>query len=321
MFMSPPPLHPHLEAITHCLAKSPVHPLEHPLFLEKKLKVYVKRDDFLHPVISGNKWRKLKYIVNDALENRAKTLVSMGGAWSNHLHALAFIGQQIGLDTVGLVRNPHTDQDTPSMQDMRQWGMNLQLLSRDEFRQLRTDHKPYLTDHNVYWIAEGGTSQLAINGVADIIDELKIDDPTRTFDLIVLACGTGTTLAGLIAGLARQLTSDQTIQPHLLGFAALKGADFLTHDVRQLLLRSGIADNAANWSINLDSHYGGFGKIPVELRQFMQAFTAETELPLDPVYTGKLMAGLCDQIKQGVFKPGTRMLVLHTGGLQGSRCK
>lgn len=299
-------LHPRLEALEKKFSASPLTQILDQALSARRVELWIKRDDLLHPIISGNKWRKLKYNLNHALYNQADTLISMGGAYSNHLHALAFAGQQLGLKTVAFVRGERPTQLNPTLIDLQQWGMQLDFVSRSDYRQLR-QYKNYhsLPDlvSGQYWLPEGGATDLALQGVAEIMSELK-----QQFDLLMVACGTGATLAGLITA--------APVDMQILGVAALKGGDFLNADVKQLLPQ---AITQQNWQILLDYHFGGFAKYTPELKLFMHQFAAKHGVALDPIYTGKLLFAFYDLLNQGYFKPGQRILLLHTGGLQGAR--
>jgi 1-aminocyclopropane-1-carboxylate deaminase len=282
-------------------------PLVHPLFTQKKIECWLKRDDLIHPIISGNKWRKLKYILNDILSQSYHTVISMGGAYSNHLHALAFVGKKLNLKTKGFIRGERPDSLNPTLKDIIDWGMELTFVSRSEYRQLRElkqcDALPNL-QHGEYWLPEGGSTAFALQGVGELFSEMTMD-----FDCLCVPCGTGTTLAGLAA-----YTSPSV---HIMGFSALKGADFLVDDVNLLLSNRGV--NYSSWSIQLDYHFGGFAKMSNELLLFMQDFKKQQHIELDPVYTGKMLFGLFDLIRQDYFKQGQRIVAIHTGGLQGNR--
>ena len=280
-----------------------IEEIHHPVVEKSDIKLWIKREDQLHPIISGNKWRKLKYILNHALVNEYDHLISMGGAWSNHLHALAWVGKELGLKTTGIIRGERPKEESSTLKDIKQWGMQLKFISRSEFRQLRMYHdhdSPPAKKYHGYWIPEGGANQLALKGVSELVDEINIP-----FDTIVLACGTGTTLAGV----ASVLPCDKTA----IGFAALKGASFLNKEVSGLLGNK----NSNNWSINLDYHFGGFAKSNQNLNFFMEDYEKQTGIPLEPVYTGKMMYGLFDLIKRGMFNSGQNIISIHTGGLQG----
>lgn len=300
-------LHPRLQALERQFAQAPLEQIFTPELKRRQIELWVKRDDLLHPVIAGNKWRKLKYILNHALYLQTDCLISMGGVYSNHLHALAFVGKQLGVRTIGLLRGEPPLQLNPTLQDLQAWGMELRFVTRSDYRQLRNykqhDSLPELKSGQ-YWLPEGGAVDLALRGVAESIAEISID-----FDSLVAACGTGTTLAGLIAH-----APDSS---RILGVAALKGADFLKKDVQQLLNAKGVISN--NWEIILDYHFGGFGKTKPALLEFIQSFQNQHSVPLEPIYTGKTLFAVFDLLKRGYFKSGQRIIVLHTGGLQGNR--
>lgn len=300
-------LHPKLQALQNRLAESPLVQIHDDLFQAKGVEFYIKRDDLLHPVVSGNKWRKLKYILEHALNLGAHTIVSMGGAHSNHLHALAFAGKWLGLQTIAYVRGEKPDALTPTLSDVLAWGMQLRFVSRAEYRQLRAfkthDSLPGLKTGQ-YWLPEGGAVELAFQGVAEIMGEID-----TKFDVLVSACGTGATLAGLIRAVPQQTK--------IIGVAALKGAGFLQKDVEQWVFD--VETRQPDWTILLDYHFGGFANTTPELIGFMRRFYFEHAVPIEPVYTGKALFAIYDLLKQGYFEPGQRVVMLHTGGLQGAR--
>lgn len=301
-------LHPRLHALQTQLADSPLTRIEDSALTAQGLELWIKRDDLLHPIISGNKWRKLKYILNHALYLGADTIVSMGGAYSNHLHALAFAGRALGLKTVGYIRGERPAQLNPTLNDLLSWGMALRFVSRSDYRQLREykqhDSLPELQPGQ-YWLPEGGAVDLALQGVAELVDEIELD-----FDTLAVACGTGTTLAGLIAAVPQTR--------RVFGVAALKSGDFLNDDVKQLLDAQGMTANA-DWRIALDYHFGGFAKTSPALLAFIRDFQQCHGIELEPVYTGKLLFAIYDLARQGYFPAGQRLVAVHTGGLQGKR--
>lgn len=300
-------LHPRLQVLQAKLAASPLTRINDPELTDRQLELWIKRDDLLHPIISGNKWRKLKYILNQALHNGADSIVSMGGAYSNHLHALAFACKALGLQTIGYIRGERPAQLNPTLHDLLDWGMELRFVSRSDYRQLRNyqDHDSFPERQpGQYWLPEGGATDLALQGVAELVDEIEIG-----FDTLAVACGTGTTLAGLLA-------SPRTSR--VIGVAALKGGDFLIDDVQQLLNRQGMTSQA-DWRILVDYHFGGFAKTTPELLAFMQDFQQRHGIELEPIYTGKLLFALYDLIRRDYFPAGQRIVAIHTGGLQGKR--
>lgn len=272
--------------------------------VQHNVQLWIKRDDLLHPIISGNKWRKLKYSLDHALSLGMDTLVSMGGVYSNHLHALAYVGKVLGLKTIGIVRGEPLSVLTPTLQDALDWGMTLQFVSRTEYRTLRQykafDSFPNLKPQQ-YWLPEGGAQILALKGVAELVHEIDIP-----YDTLCVPCGTGATLAGIAAAVPGNVS--------VIGFAALKNADFLNLDVAALMPQV-----LNNWNINLLYHFGGFAKTNTLLITFIENFESHTKIPLEPVYTGKMMYALYDLLQKGYFKPGQRIIALHTGGLQGKR--
>jgi len=296
-----------LVALEKTLGLSTLNPIKEPFIVERGVELYLKRDDLLHPVISGNKWRKLKYILNHALSCGTHTIISMGGAYSNHLHALAYTGKILGLNTVGMIRGERPKDLNATLKDLQDWGMQLNFVSRSEYRQLREykqfDSLPKLKKGE-YWLPEGGAMALALQGVAELVDEIDID-----YDCLCVPCGTATTLAGLICATPKN--------KQVLGFSALKGAGFLIDDVNYLIKNSSCHNN--EWFVHLDYHFGGFAKQNSELLQFIKQFEEKHLIPLEPIYTGKMLYGIYDLIQQGYFKAGQKIIALHTGGLQGNR--
>jgi len=239
------------------------------------------------------------------LKINADTIISMGGAYSNHLHALAFSGKQLNLKTVGYIRGEPPKKLSPTLKDLTRWGMELRFVSRAEYRELRQfkyyNDLPHI-EKGQYWLPEGGATELALQGVAELVSEIDIP-----FDILCVPCGTGTTLAGLI----QATTNNYKVQ----GFAALKGAGFLFEEVKTLLNNPALT----HWNIQLDYHFGGFAKTNEALLLFMANFYRQQHIALDPVYTGKMFYGLFDLIKQDYFKPQQKIVAIHTGGLQGKR--
>jgi 1-aminocyclopropane-1-carboxylate deaminase len=297
-------MHPELIKLEKTFKPSILTKINDPVLEQYPIELWMKRDDLLHPVISGNKWRKLKYILDHALSLDVDTIISMGGAYSNHLHALAYVGKVLGLKTIGIIRGEKPETLTPTLLDMKSWGMELEFVSRSDYRLLRQ----YKEWHDLpglklgqYWLPEGGAQMLALKGVAELVTDIEIP-----YDTLCVPCGTGTTLAGIVDAVPRQAT--------VLGFAALKNAGFLSAEVGAML-----SQPRNNWRINLDFHFGGFAKINAGLSAFSDDFELKTTIPLEPVYTGKMMYAVYDLIKKHYFKPGQRIIAIHTGGLQGKR--
>ncbi|MDJ0644886.1 MAG: pyridoxal-phosphate dependent enzyme [Flavobacteriaceae bacterium] len=267
------------------------------------VSVTVKREDLLHPTVSGNKYRKLKYNLLEAKKLQKDTLVTFGGAFSNHIAAVAAAGKEFGFKTIGIIRGEELKNkisDNPTLSYARECGMHFEFVSREQYRR-KTDNsfieKLQEKFGGFYLIPEGGTNELAIKGCEEIL--MKED---AQFDTICVSVGTGGTLAGLI--------NSATAKQQILGFSALKGS-FIIDEVKKLTTRR------KNWTINTDYHFGGYGKINDELITFINEFKLHTGIPLDPVYTGKLLYGIVDLAKKKCFEKDNKILVIHTGGLQG----
>ncbi len=285
---------------------TPVQEIINTLLQSKGLRLLVKRDDQIHPWISGNKWRKLKYNLIRAREEDQATLLTFGGAYSNHIYATAAAGKAFGLETIGVIRGERIDPLNPTLQFAEQSGMQLHFINRSAYRQ-----KNYplfleeLKNHfgDFYLIPEGGTNELALKGGAELVGEVEQQLDTMP-DYWCVACGTGGTLAGLITGLKGRKKA--------VGFAVLKG-NFHQKEISQLLGRPIFA----NWQVSTKYHFGGYAKFELGLIDFINHFKKENNIQLDPLYTGKLFYGLFDLIKNNYFKRGSSILAIHTGGLQG----
>jgi len=268
----------------------------------------VKRLDLTHPVISGNKWYKLRHNLTAAREQGHHTLLSFGGAYSNHIHALAGAGKQFGFNTIGVIRGEPYAPLNPTLQYAVEQGMQLHYLNRVDYRNKHTlEIIETLRQRfgNFYLLPEGGSNMLAVKGVSELVAELPGE-----LDVLACACGTGATLAGLIHGLAGDKQA--------LGVAVLKGAGFLEQDIQMLLQQTGNPP-PQNWRLALDYHCGGYAKTIPELLAFIHEFEARHQLPLEPTYTGKLMWALMTMVERGEFPRGTTLVALHSGGLQGRR--
>lgn len=285
---------------------SPVTHIKSPLLSEKKVELFIKRDELIHPLIQGNKWRKLKYNILEAEKNNQNTLLSFGGAYSNHLHALAAVGKQLNLKTIGIIRGQAPKQLNPCLQDMLDWGMQLKFVTRLEYKQKNEiefiNHlKNEFADY--YHIPEGGNNAAGIKGCSELLDELEDD-----YDVICCEVGSGTMFSALIQNNKNPNTA-------YLGFAVMKNPQ-LDIEIKEKI--SGHA-SSTNWKINHHYHFGGFAKTTDELNAFIQDFKHEHNIQLEPVYSGKMLWGILDLIQLDYFKPGTRILAIHGGGLQGLR--
>ncbi|MEV0458357.1 1-aminocyclopropane-1-carboxylate deaminase/D-cysteine desulfhydrase [Catellatospora methionotrophica] len=279
-----------------------VHELRDERLDRAGVRVLLVRDDLVDTALPGNKWRKLKYNLLAAREQGFGTLLSFGGAYSNHLRAVATAGRRYGFRTVGVVRGEEHLPLNPSLAYASAQGMTLTYLDRDTYRR---KHTPQVlaelarTWGDCYVIPEGGSNALAVRGCAELPGEIAED-----FDVICCPVGTGGTLAGLAAGLAPGRTA--------LGVAVLKGAGFLLDEVRELQ-RQAVGLPTDNWRIDLDHHYGGYAKRTAELDAFVADFHHRHGVALDPVYTGKLLAAVYDLAERGHFPPGTRIAAVVTG--------
>lgn len=272
------------------------------------LELWVKRDDLIHPEISGNKWRKLKYYFEVAKMEQHELLVSFGGAFSNHLAALAAAGQAFDIPTLGIVRG-EDDPTNPTLNQLRKNDMELRFVTRTAYRnKAKLEAELQFEFPNALVVPEGGAGAFGVKGCTEILAEVK-----EEFDVVCVACGTGTTLAGLaISAKAEQ---------QVLGFPAMKQGIQLI-DRTDVLLDEAIASGMARththpYTLATEYHFDGFAKINNEQVAFMRTFTEKNGFQLDPVYTGKLFFGLFDMIGNGFFAPGTKVLAIHSGGLQG----
>ncbi|MCM5664233.1 1-aminocyclopropane-1-carboxylate deaminase/D-cysteine desulfhydrase [Galbibacter mesophilus] len=266
------------------------------------IRLFVKREDLIHPFVSGNKFRKLKFNIAEAKKLQKKTLLTFGGAFSNHIAATAYAGFENGLKTIGVIRGEELADkwmENPTLSFAEKHGMQFYFETRANYRQKHTGaYLEKLKDRfgDFFLVPEGGTNKLAVRGCEEILDFNEYH-----FDYVCTAVGTGGTISGLI----------NCSQPRqqVLGFPALKG-DFLPAEIRKF------ASND-NWKLIMDYHFGGYAKVNLELIEFINEFKEKTNIPLDPIYTGKMMFGILDLIKNGYFKKGSQILAIHTGGLQG----
>jgi 1-aminocyclopropane-1-carboxylate deaminase len=270
------------------------------------VKIWVKRDDLLHPIISGNKWRKLKYALLNLIEQGKNRVFSFGGGYSNHLHALAYACHHLNIHFTAIVRGDYSQNPTPMLDDIARWNTDIRYVDRKTY-QLKND-ADYLAQLNnneeVVSIPEGGSQVSATKGVAEIVSELE-----QEFDYIIAPVGSGGTLAGLISGVTHLKTK-------ILGIAVLKGPNYLEQQVQDLLPTIKLSDYG---EILHDYHFGGYAKSNTELKEFCQDFAEQADFQIEPVYSGKLFFAARDLVTRQIFPKGSRILLLHTGGLQGAR--
>ncbi|WP_428660881.1 1-aminocyclopropane-1-carboxylate deaminase/D-cysteine desulfhydrase [Runella sp.] len=285
-------------------AQSPLQIVEWPLFIERGITLYVKRDDLLHPVVSGNKWRKLKYTLLEAEKAGFKRLLTFGGAYSNHIAAVAAAGQATGFESIGIIRGDELHaHSNKTLQFASHCGMQLRFVTRETYRDKDKLADKYGTD--CYIIPEGGSNTLAVKGVEEVIDEIQTQ-LSGSFDYVCTPFGTGGTAAGLIAA---------STQERVLIFSALKIQQ------EEVIKHLEVLVSMQNKKVEIltDYHFGGYGKETKELMEFIADFEHQTNIPLEQVYTGKMMFGIVDLVRQGYFKRGEVIVALHTGGLQGKR--
>ena len=291
---------------------SPITPIDDPLLTDKNVQLFIKRDELIHPLLQGNKWRKLKYNLLDAAEQSASTILSFGGAYSNHLHALAAAGKQFNFNTIGIIRGERPATLNPCLQDMQNWGMQLEFINRADYKkrdtsefiqQLKQKHGSF------YLIPEGGNNAAGRYGCGELLDELN-----ERYDGICCEVGSGTQFSALVSGHTR--SSQATYHTHYLGFVVMKNPALLQQlgDYFELQKIS-----YSNWSLNHDYHFGGFARANDTLHEFIWQFKQRQAIQLEPVYSGKMLYGLYQLIEQDYFKPGSRILAIHGGGLQGLR--
>jgi 1-aminocyclopropane-1-carboxylate deaminase len=268
----------------------------------QKVSLYIKRDDLLHPYISGNKYRKLKYNLLEAKKQGKSSLLTFGGAFSNHILAVAAAGKDFQFKTIGIIRGeelPYKVHENYTLRMAREFGMELHFVDRATYQ--NKSNPEFIEDlhsrfSDFYLLPEGGTNELAVKGCEEIIGNEE-----QYFDYLCVCVGTGGTIAGVING-------SKDCQK-VLGFSALKG-DFLRKDIAKFA-------NKKNWNLITDYHFGGYGKLNDELINFMNQFYKDYKIPLDPVYTAKMLYGIFDLIETNFFSNGSKILVIHSGGLQG----
>lgn len=266
------------------------------------VELYIRREDLIHPLISGNKFRKLKYNLIQAKSENQSTLLTFGGAFSNNILAVASAGFENNFKTIGVIRGEELVskiEENPTLKKAQELGMQFKFVSREEYR--NKTNKEFLAAlqsefGSFYLLPEGGTNELAIKGCEEILT-----NEDRSFTHVCCSIGTGGTISGIINS---SFTNQQ-----IVGFPSLKG-DFISNEISNFAKKS-------NWNIISDYHFGGYGKINDELIRFINDFYSKHNIPLDPIYTGKMMFGIEDLIQNNYFPNGSNILAIHTGGLQG----
>ncbi|WP_206485154.1 pyridoxal-phosphate dependent enzyme [Thalassotalea sp. G2M2-11] len=285
---------------------SDLQSLSHPLFDQYQIQVQIKRDDLIHPIISGNKWRKLKYNIEHIKQQHHQGIVSFGGSYSNHIHALAYAGHYKQFNTIGIIRGEPHYANNYTLQCAQKWGMKLIFVDRKTYRKRHeTSYLAQLQQQfpNYFIVPEGGSNHLALPGVSEVCQELEAQ---TEFDTLITPVGSAGTLSGLILG-------DQG-KHQLLGVAVLKQAQYLVNEINQFI---GHHAQLTNWQLLTDYHGGGYGKFSSGDLSALKAFSEQTAIPFEPIYSGKMIVALLDLIKKNTFPAGHRIVLLHTGGLQG----
>ncbi len=292
--------------------KTIIQQINDPLFEEHKISLFIKREDLLHEHISGNKWHKLKYNIQEAKNKKQKTILTFGGAYSNHIAATAYAGKLYNINTIGIIRGEKHDTLNHTLKFAKDNGMQLNFISRQEYRNKKnTEYVKSLRDAfgDFYLIPEGGNNVFALKGCAEMLEQTKND-----YDYYTVSCGTGATLAGMSIGLNEN--------KKIIGFSALKGGDFFNEDIKNAIAQYnsffGSNCKGENFKIMTEYHFGAYAKITSELLDFVKNFKIKHNVPLDYIYTGKMMFGIYDLIKNNYFKKGSKILAIHTGGLQGN---
>ncbi|MAJ52133.1 MAG: 1-aminocyclopropane-1-carboxylate deaminase [Flammeovirgaceae bacterium] len=285
------------------IPKTRVEELKTPFLESQNIRIFIKREDLNDPLLSGNKFRKLKYNLMAAREIGADTLLTYGGAYSNQVFATAAAGKRYGFKTIGLIRGDELNVNSnPTLKAAADFGMTFVFLPRKEF----SDFKSHLTfpahiDGKIYVLPEGGTNKAAIQGCAEITEEITIP-----FDILCTPIGTGGTMVGLLKGLAGQ--------QEVWGFSALRGS-WINENIKALLTQEKI--KVTNFKTFSENNFGGYGKFDFELINFMKWFYNEKKIALDPIYTAKMCFRLWEMLKNEQIAKGSIIVLLHTGGLQG----
>lgn len=285
--------------------KAIIREVTHPDLAGTGIRLFIKREDMIHEYISGNKWRKLKFNLVEAKSNGYSRLMTFGGAYSNHIYAVAAAGRLSGFETVGVIRGDPYEKLNPTLRFAEQCGMSLHYLNRAVYREKYS--REILDNLNnrygqFYLIPEGGSNVVALKGCIEMVNEIKDE-----YDMICLPCGTGGTLAGILEGLNEK--------SFILGFPVLKNGSFLRNDIDKLN-KDFSGRIYSNFRLNTRYHFGGFAKFDQNLTDFINDFKKVTGIPLDPIYTGKMMFGIFDLIRNGRLR-NMKILAIHTGGLQG----
>jgi D-cysteine desulfhydrase len=278
-----------------------VQKLNHPHLFNSGVSMDIIRFDLIHPLISGNKYFKLKISLDKALQQKKKGILTFGGAWSNHLLATAAACREVGLRSIGIIRGERPAEPSESLLDLENMGMKLIFISREEFKRRQIEViQSYFPEYIV--VPEGGAHEDGVAGAAEMVKYI----PQENYDLIACGIGTGTMMSGIV----------QQAKIPVLGFSSLKLPDTQSNSLTETI---NSYSPGSDYSICYDYHFGGFGKTSPQLFEFMNDLYHHTKIPTDIVYTGKMIFGLFDMARNKKFKEGSRIIILHSGGLQGNR--
>ena len=286
---------------------------------EAGISLYIKRLDLTHPYISGNKWYKLKYNLEEARKQNKNILLTFGGAYSNHIVATAAAGKEFGFDTIGIIRGEKILPLNPALEFAQNCGMKFLFVDREKYKRKEDENFIYslslpfgeVRRGGIYLISEGGSNALAVKGCMEILN-----DNDKIFDYVCCACGTGATLAGIVLSLKNNQQA--------IGFSVLKGENTLSHKVKDFIteeiqmpvhtLRQAQRDGTENWKINVNYNFGGYAKSTPDLLSFIDKFYEQHNIKLDFIYTGKMMAAIYDLAIKKYFTSGSKIVAIHTGG-------
>lgn len=298
---------------------TPLLKINHPLFLKHKLEVWVKLDYLRHSEVQGNKWHKLKLNMQRAIQLNKTNLLTFGGAYSNHIAATAAMAKAYGLQSTGIIRGDELAKNrskwSPTLIRAEQNGMTLRFVSRQDYRMKST---PQFTSQlsqdfpEAYILPEGGSNTLAVEGFRDFMQEINQQLPD--WDYLFTAVGTGASLAGM-SKFANSQTSHKNRK--LIGVAALKNADYLKPQIKAWLESDSTHPQQTQWELKTQYHHGGYAKSSPELDKFMRWFEHQFQIPIDPIYTGKMLYAFFQEIQQKRIPNNSKILLIHTGGLQG----
>jgi 1-aminocyclopropane-1-carboxylate deaminase len=279
--------------------QTPIEEIKWPLLIEKGLRLFIKREDISHPYISGNKWRKLKYHLLEADKLGKNTLVTYGGAFSNHILATAAAGAKYGFRTYGFIRGERVENTVLQLSEL--FGMELHFVSRTDYKEKnQLFQKHFGLNQNVYEIPEGGGGEFGEKGVAEMLNDLHDFKCNHLFTSV----GTGSTLKGILQGIEKQ---NLNLKAH--GIVVLKGAEEMASEY--------LSFDSNLYQLHFNFHRGGYAKSDSELIAFIKTFASKTGILLDQVYEGKMLMGIISLAEQNFFKPGETILAIHNGGVIG----